>query len=147
MISLSSINFSSGELIGIEYLYSQTGKVLEDYMKALETLESTPEDELISTGEDEELLQDTDQLDDLTVSTVGLKESADIVLETPPTPPMPQGTEQLDPPLATQTPAVGPILKIPTPEDYEAMMRDTVDRQVGCRATFIFLFFFIIIFF
>ena len=97
-------------------------------MKAIETLETT-EDELINTGEDDELLQDTDQIDDLTVSTVGLKHSSDIVLETPSVLPMPQGAKQPYPSLSTHTQAMGPVLKIPTPEDYEAMLRDTVDRQ------------------
>lgn len=76
----SSKIITSGELIGIEYLYKQTGKVLEDYMKAIETLETTPEDDIIDTGEDDEVLQDTNQIDDLTVSTDGLK---DFVLEAP----------------------------------------------------------------
>lgn len=108
-------------------------------MKALETLETTPEDEILSTGEDDEVLQDTDQMEDLTVSTFGLKESSDIVLETPEVLPIPQGTEQHPSP-STQTRTV---LKIPTSEDYEAMMRNTIDRQttkVDFRDTSISLF-------
>ena len=56
---------------------------MEDYKKAIETLETTPEEEMINTEEDDELLQETDQIDDLTISTVGLEESSDIVLDIP----------------------------------------------------------------
>lgn len=111
-------------------------------MKAIETLETTPEDEIINTGEDDELLQDTDQIDDLTVSTVGLKESSDFVLETPVVLQVSQGAEQPHLSSSTQTQAVGPVLKIPTPEDYKAMMMGTVDRQtieVGFRDISCFL--------
>jgi hypothetical protein len=135
----SSKIFTSGELIGIEYLYNQTGKVLEDYMKAIETLETTPEDDIIDTGEDDEVLQDTDQIDDLTVSTEGLKESSDFVLEAPVVLPMPQGVE---PPhlLSSETQAGRPIAEIPMPEVDDSMIRDTVNRQtveVGFKGGFL----------
>ena len=72
----------------MEYLYHQTGKVLEDFKKTIETLETVADDsKTADPGEEEEVLQDTSsQMDDLTVSTVGvlLKESSDIAqLETP----------------------------------------------------------------
>ena len=121
---------SSGELIGIEYLYSQTGKVLEDYMKAIESLETTQDDETTDTGEDEESPQDTNQIDDLTVSIVGvqLKESSDIVRETQDLLQTLETAEQTHPP-STQTQAVQPVLDIPTPEDYESMTREVVGQQ------------------
>lgn len=80
-------------------------------MKAIETLETTPKDELINTQEDDELLQDTNQIDDSTLSTISLKESADIVLDTPVTLPMSQGAQQPHPSSVVQTQAVGPVLK------------------------------------
>jgi hypothetical protein len=106
---------------------------MEDYKKTIETLETTPEEEMINTEEDDELLQETDQIDDLTISTVGLEESSDIVLDIPTDLQMPQGAKQPDPSLSTQTQAVEPILQIPT---YDEIRRDTVNRQaieVGFR--------------
>ncbi|KAH3735370.1 hypothetical protein DPMN_041889 [Dreissena polymorpha] len=55
---------------------------MEDYIKAIDTLETAPEEESIILEEEEEgSFQDTDQIDDLTISTVGLKESSDVVLD------------------------------------------------------------------
>lgn len=95
-------------------------------MKTIETLQTNEEeDETINITEDDELGLDTDQIDDLTVSTFGLKESSEILLETPTVPSMPQGEELPEPP-STQT--VKPIIPIPTSEDYEAMWREAIDR-------------------
>ena len=94
-------------------------------MKAIETLEIHPEEETIDTGEDDEF-EDTDQIDDLTVSTVGLKESSDIVLETPRVLSMPHGVELPLPSSSTENQVMRPVLRIPTSEDYEALMKDTI---------------------
>ncbi|KAH3823610.1 hypothetical protein DPMN_125420 [Dreissena polymorpha] len=75
---------STGEKIGIEYLYKQTGERMEDFVKVIETLETVPDeadDESIILEEAEDSFQDADQIDDLTISTVGLKESSDAVLD------------------------------------------------------------------
>lgn len=55
----------SGELIGIEYLYSQNNAVMEDYKLALTTLET----EDITVAEVESCLEQFD-MDDPTVSTL-----------------------------------------------------------------------------
>jgi len=162
--SCNAMTSSSGERIGIEYLYEQTGKVMEDFKKTIETLEETvPDDKIISTAEEDESLQATVQIKDLTVSTVGLNESSEVDLETPIVLPMPQEAEQSDqsssaqtqagescrntpvtleaeqppPSSSSQSETVGPTLTIPGPKDYEAMW-DTIDRQtaaVGFRDT------------
>ena len=74
---------------------------MEDYKKAIETIETTQDD--IITDEDEELLQDTDQIDDLTVSNVCLNESFYIVLEIPTIVPMPREAVQPHPLVSTET--------------------------------------------
>ena len=99
-------------------------------MKAIESLETTQDDETTDTGEDEESPQDTNQIDDLTVSIVGvqLKESSDIVRETQDLLQTPETAEQSHPSF-TPTQAVQPVLDIPTPEDYESMTREVVGQQ------------------
>ena len=100
-------------------------------MKAIEMLETTQDDETIDTEEDDELLQNTNQIDDLTISIVGiqLKESSDFVLETPDLRPMPETAEGPHPSSSTQTQAVRPVLDIPTSEEYELMTREVVGQQ------------------
>lgn len=107
---------------------------MDDYKKAIEDLETTQDD--IITDEDEELLQDTNQIDDLTVSNVGLTQSSDIVLEEPTIAPLPREAVQPHPLVSTETQALESVLNIPTPEVYEAIMSDTVHSQateVGFR--------------
>ena len=63
---------------------------MNDYMKAIETLETMTEE---NTEEDEELLQEADPIDDLTISTTCLKESSDVCLDIPMSLPMPRQVE------------------------------------------------------
>ena len=74
---------------------------------------------------DDEELDDTDPIDpvdDLTVSTAGFTESSDLVPANYPC------QSNLSP---STSPTVRPILNMPTSEDYEAMMRDTITALVS----------------
>ncbi|KAH3703668.1 hypothetical protein DPMN_078710 [Dreissena polymorpha] len=103
---------------------------MEDFVKAIETLETVPDeadDESIILEEAEDSFQDADQIDDLTISTVGLKESSDAVLDISSLPQVP--VHPL--PSSSTKPAVeATLLRIPTPEEYEAEWRnETGDSQ------------------
>lgn len=96
-------------------------------MKAIESMETT-EDE--STIEDEvEAIPDTDQIDDLTVSTAGLRESADLVLEVPVLPL--QHQDEYPHSSSTRKEPKKPKLRIPTKQEYEEMMLDTLNRPTS----------------
>ena len=77
------------------------------------------------------MLQNTNQIDDLTISIVGvqLKESSDFVLETSDLRPMPETAEGPHPSSSTQTQAVRPVLDIPTSEEYQLTTREVVGQQ------------------
>ncbi|KAH3842585.1 hypothetical protein DPMN_116083 [Dreissena polymorpha] len=123
---------STGEKIVIEYLYKQTGERMEDFVKAIETLETVPDeadDESIILKEAEDSFQDADQIDDLTISTVGLKESSDAVLDISSLP-LPQVPVHPLPSSSTKPAVEATPLPIPTPEEYEAEWRnETGDSQ------------------
>ncbi|KAH3735351.1 hypothetical protein DPMN_041845 [Dreissena polymorpha] len=129
------LNSTSGELIGIEYLYSQTGSVMEDYLKAIDTLETAPEEESIILEEEEEgSFQDTDQIDDLTISTVGLKESSDAVLDISSLP-LTQVPEHPVPSSSTKPAFTATPLKYFTSEEYKAMLTETVPDFQATQVT------------
>ena len=120
----------SGELLGIEYLYSQTGKVLEDSMKAIEDLETSSEVETSTEGEDEDLLQGADQIDDLTVSIFGVNESSDIVLENP----------SMLPPTPLEVPSEPELSSSPSQQPETPSCTSTMDQQaspVSCSTSYL----------
>lgn len=111
--------FHIGELLGIEYLYNQNEKVMEDYVKAIETIETNEKSETVEeTGGDEELLEVPDptiSTEDLTVSTVGLKELD----------PKSRGVADTSATIIKKT-----ILRIPTDEEYQAMLTETAGEPI-----------------
>lgn len=113
-----------GELIGIEYLYSQNEKVMEDYMKAIEIIETNEtSDSVVET--DEEMLEETDpawSTEDPTISTTGLK-----LMEL-------KEDAHEESPSATATTEKRQILKIPTEEEYQAMLSKTAAELISTAA-------------
>ncbi|MEW8547232.1 MAG: hypothetical protein AB2693_27290 [Candidatus Thiodiazotropha sp.] len=70
--ALTFILCISGELIGVEFLYNQTGKVLQDYSQDPDS-EEAGQVEVTEEDQDEEAdegFQDDEEIDDLTVTLV-----------------------------------------------------------------------------
>lgn len=104
----------TGELLGVEYLYSQTGKVLQDidHDDAEEEVEKKQEEEVEEEEEDDEGFGDVEDFIDFTIPP----------LEVPP----PSSTEQHPPPLVKVQRQPKPFLHIPTVEEYRQAMSENV---------------------
>ncbi|KAK3095779.1 hypothetical protein FSP39_019003 [Pinctada imbricata] len=111
-----------GEHIGVEYLYQQTGKVLQDYKDEIDTA-VTVEDE-----EDDHLDMDMVPEDDPTLAP--LVATSPVVRQSTgthtSTPVQPSTSPSIKPVELAPTPRVTPVLRIPDQSEYEVYTRDSV---------------------
>ncbi|KAK3097145.1 hypothetical protein FSP39_006793 [Pinctada imbricata] len=128
-------NQYTGELIGIEYLYSQTGNVLQDYEAAEQTIQETTEAE-IPPNEDDEDFGESDDVEDLTIPPVSPSLSDDLPMEQDDPPIQSHYSQQSGHPTAQMKAShsqanAQQVLPIPSETDYKKLLSSISEPILG----------------